>query len=162
VKAYDLYIFDVDGTLVRTRSGKEFRDGAADWELLPGRREALAALKAGGAKVGLASNQAEVAFGYLAEADVWREVNALAREVGADAVRVCCFHPEAPRLEYRRASAFRKPGPMMLWSIMEGLGVGKDHTLMVGDRDEDRGAAAAAGVDFMDAGEFFRGATGHE
>jgi D-glycero-D-manno-heptose 1,7-bisphosphate phosphatase len=160
VKDYDLYIFDVDGTLVRTRSGKEFRDGAADWELLPGRKEALAALKARGAKVGLASNQGGVAFGYLGWADVERELARLAGEVGADALHFCTFHPEGTLAPFRQASEFRKPAPGMLLAIMQDLGVGKDRTLMVGDRPEDRGAALAAGVDFADAGEFFGGHDG--
>jgi D-glycero-D-manno-heptose 1,7-bisphosphate phosphatase len=158
---YDLYIFDVDGTLVRTKSGKEFRDGAADWELLPGRKEVLAALKARGAKIGLATNQGGVAFGYLDEEGVWDAMLALAREVGADALRCCPFHPGGTVPRFRQDSPDRKPRPGMLLGIMGELGVTPGRTLMVGDRDEDRGAAGAAGCDFAWARDFFGEAGAH-
>jgi len=43
----------------------------------------------------------------------------------------------------------------MLVRIMAFYGVGRRETLFVGDSDLDRGAAAAAGVDFLPAGALF-------
>jgi phosphoglycolate phosphatase-like HAD superfamily hydrolase len=43
----------------------------------------------------------------------------------------------------------------MLVRIMAFYGVPREETVFVGDSEADRGAAAAAGVDFLDARELF-------
>lgn len=49
----------------------------------------------------------------------------------------------------------RKPNGGMLKLAMQFVGAEKAETVMVGDRDEDEQAAAAAGVKFIHADEFF-------
>lgn len=49
----------------------------------------------------------------------------------------------------------RKPAPGMLRAAMQAAGAGSDETLMVGDSDDDQGAAAAATCAFAWADDFF-------
>jgi D-glycero-D-manno-heptose 1,7-bisphosphate phosphatase len=157
MKEYKLVIFDVDGTLVKPKSGSEFRDGADDWELLPRRADVLASLRQRGVKTAFASNQGGVAFGYMSEQDIVRELFLTADALGVDRDNVywCCDHPQAKLEQYRRDSPWRKPGPMMLWTAMGFAGVKSHETLMVGDRPEDGKAAVAAGCAFRMAEDYF-------
>lgn len=156
---YQLYIFDVDGTLITTKSGATFRKTADDWQLLPKRIEKLQALKAEGACLALASNQGGVAFGYMLQGDILRELQATAKALGIPqgGVYICYTHPKASLEEYRMdEDRRRKPGPGMLLEAMSDFKAEPEETLMVGDREEDQRAAQSAGCHFMWAEEFFR------
>ena len=153
-----LVIFDADGTLVTTKSGATFRKTADDWQWLPGRLEKLKALQAQSSKIGIASNQGGVAFGYMRNADIINELHKMAREIGKDVyVAVCVTHPSASIDVYQAPyDTRRKPRPGMLLEVQEWHKIGPIHTLMVGDRPEDEQAAQNAGVAFMWADEFFK------
>lgn len=150
-----LYIFDVDGTLVTTRSGATFRKSADDWQWLPGRLEKLRELERQGAILAIASNQGGVAFGYLDLKEIRDEMNKLAEEAHIFYVALCFSHPKATLEAYREDSPHRKPGPGMLLEIIEALGEQIEQVVMVGDRPEDEQAAGAAGVGFVWAEDFF-------
>jgi D-glycero-D-manno-heptose 1,7-bisphosphate phosphatase len=51
---------------------------------------------------------------------------------------------------------WRKPLPGMLVEAMKDAGVAPEETLFVGDREEDRQAASAAGCAFRWAKDFFQ------
>lgn len=155
-KLYKLIIFDVDGTLTETRSGATFRKTADDWKWLPGRLERLAETREQGIKIGLASNQGGVAFGYLDPQEIRQELLKVGLAIHAAAVEMCFSHPKATRPGYHDDSLRRKPGPGMLLAIIEDSGESKEDTLMVGDRPEDEQAAKNCGCDFMWAKDFFR------
>jgi D-glycero-D-manno-heptose 1,7-bisphosphate phosphatase len=157
---YKLIIFDVDGTLVTTKSGVTFRKAADDWQWLPGRLERCQELYQEGTPIAVASNQGGVAFGYFSQEAITHEiVQVVAAITGIayypSALYLCYTHPQATIEEYREDSERRKPGPGMLLEAMETFGVAPSDTLMVGDRPEDAGAARAAGVAFQWAREFF-------
>ena len=152
---YKLIIFDVDGTLVTTKSGATFRKTADDWQWLPGRKEKLLQLEKEGIQTALASNQGGVAFGYFSHASIIHELYNLVDEANIGCVRWCETHPNAPIQEYRVDSNRRKPGPGMLDEIIKYFDMSKPDTLMVGDRPEDEQAAQNAGVAYMDAETFF-------
>jgi D-glycero-D-manno-heptose 1,7-bisphosphate phosphatase len=154
-----LVICDIDGTLVKPKSGGDFRKSADDWQWLPGRLEELQRLKAEGKSIRFATNQGGVAFEYLDERDVHNEFLRMVREIGYppghNIVHVCFTHPKAKLVGYREDSPRRKPGPGMLLEAMRQEDVTPEQTLMVGDRPEDQQAAAAAKVDFVWAWQFF-------
>ena len=154
-----LVIFDVDGTLVTTKSGATFRKTAADWQWLPRRLEKLKELDRQGMKFAVATNQGGVAFGYLDPLEIRHELMTMAKEGHIPFVEMCFSHPQATRPGYRDDSTRRKPGPGMLNEIIEASGEAKQDTLMVGDRPEDEQAAQNAGVAFMWADEFFKEAS---
>ena len=151
-----LIIFDVDGTLVTTKSGYTFRTSADDWQWLPLRLSKIATLHLQGIKLALATNQGGVAFGYMQESDIRSEIERMAAEMYAMYIGICYTHPNAKIEQYRSDSDRRKPGPGMLIEAQDHFKIGPIHTLMVGDRPEDEQAAQNAGVAFMWADEFFK------
>jgi len=156
---YKLIIFDVDGTLTETKSGQTFRQAADDWKWLPRRVMKLNQLIGGGTRVAFASNQGGVAFGYLKQDDILRQLARMAYSVGAPAgsLYICYTHPKATIEQYRAEDDYRrKPGPGMLFEAMADFEANPDETLYVGDRPEDEEAAKNAGCAFMWADEFFK------
>ena len=163
---YTLIVFDIDGTLVTTKSGKDFRQGADDWQWLPGRLEKCQELYNTGTKIAVASNQGGVAFGFMPKEEITYEIVRVVGDITGigyypAAVNICYTHPKASIEEYRQDDVRRKPGPGMVQEAMETFGTTTQDTLMVGDRPEDEQAARHAGVAFMWADEFFaeKGAT---
>ncbi len=151
-----LVIFDVDGTLVTTKSGETFRKTADDWQWLPGRKEKLGNVFKQNVVLGIATNQGGVAFGYMEEGLIAKEIDRLASEALIGWVEICYTHPNACIPEYYHANdPRRKPGPGMLLQIMQYTQIGPIHTLMVGDRPEDEQAAQNAGVAFAWSTDFF-------
>jgi D-glycero-D-manno-heptose 1,7-bisphosphate phosphatase len=121
------------------------------WEWVQNAREAVALATAHGWHVFLVTNQAGVARGLYGEADVdalliW-VADELRRAGGTlDDWRYCPYHSEAKIDAYRRDSEWRKPAPGMLVDLMRSWDVEPRHCVMVGDKDIDMQAAAAAGV----------------
>lgn len=149
-----LYIFDLNGTLTNT----PFVDHT-DLAILPGRKEKIAQLIAGGAYCAIATNQGGVAFGFATEDEAKAEVAGIAKELGITHWQISFGHPK-PKWGYeqygtRAALAMRKPEPGMLLALMEELKVEAYETLMIGDRDEDRDAASKAECQFLWAKDFF-------
>ena len=153
-----LYIFDVDGTLVETKSGDTFRKTADDWRWLPGRVQHLQDLSAH-THIAFASNQAGVAFPWskFTDLEISNEMKIMAEATNAVTWRCCFTTPNEKALpQYHNPNdPNRKPGPGMLLDIMHYLDTDKEHTLFVGDRPEDEQAAKAAGVRFQWAKDYF-------
>lgn len=167
-----LYIFDFDGTLIRSfmreEAGKHGTELKADVydvvEVLPGRAEALRRLlTVEGHALAAATNQGGVAFGYQTVGQVAlkmeRVVEALGLQPYEMPVYVCHHHPKATAdPDHWRDPAGcqrRKPAPGMLLEAMNDLGFSTRQTVYVGDMDTDKLAAGAAGIAYVDAEEFF-------
>lgn len=161
-----LYLFDIDGTLIRSflREGDAEHD-YDDVELLPRRNEAIADLIASNGSeyvgFGLVTNQAGVAMGYQTVEQVHAKLAVVVRKLGffdgcPFSIHVCFYHPEAKLEEWRMDPCpRRKPGPGMIREAIDAHRVLPAKTLFVGDLDSDREAAEAAGVAYRDAGWFF-------
>ncbi len=154
---YALCIFDADDTLRRTTvPGQPCPRATDQWELLPGVRATLGGIRwneAAGPCFGLASNQDQVGYGHLSEEMARSLLRDLARAAAAitppdAALQLCPHRPEA-------GCACRKPRPGMLRRIMAHYRVGPERTLFVGDSENDRLAAVAAGTAFAEAAEVF-------
>lgn len=149
-------IFDADATLRRCTVADQAcpnRDG--EWELIAGVKERLALIqwKERGIRVGIASNQAGVALGYLTEETAHELLWDMFKEAfgfygRADLIQLCPHPPEV-------GCNCRKPRPGMIDLIRFEARASKRKTLFVGDLESDRQAAENAGVHFQWAWEFF-------
>jgi D-glycero-D-manno-heptose 1,7-bisphosphate phosphatase len=64
-----------------------------------------------------------------------------------DDLRFCPFHPDAVVTAYRDAAhPWRKPAPGMLLDLIRAWQIDPAQAVLVGDKDTDLEAAAAAGV----------------
>lgn len=145
-----LYIFDVEATCVTHPVGGKFRKFPADWKMRPGLRWVAEYITHDlGAKIALCTNQGGVAYGILPKEEMQDELEKLARQLDAS-LYVCYHHPfasgEKAIEELAIECSCRKPKPGMILQAMKDHGVLPDETLYFGDREEDRLAAAAAGV----------------
>ena len=132
------------------------------FEWVPGALDAVRLATESGWHVFVVTNQSGVARGLYDEQAVrtllaW--VADEARRAGGtiDDARYCPYHPEAPLLAYRRASAWRKPGPGMVRDLVRAWELDPARCLLVGDQPSDVAAAEAAGV----AGHLFPGGDLH-
>jgi D-glycero-D-manno-heptose 1,7-bisphosphate phosphatase len=158
VRQFQLLIFDADDTLRRTTaSGKPCPHRPGEWELMPGVREMLSQLpwnNPSGPRLGLASNQDQVAYGFLTSEMARRLLRDLALAATgvapADPALQLCPHALDIQCDCR------KPNPGMLLRIMEHYGVGPADTAFVGNDPSDCEAAQRAGVSFFWADKLFR------
>lgn len=154
-----IYIFDKDGTLIGGL-GNRPANTPAEQQPLPGVVAKLAALRAAGHKLAIASNQGGVAWGFISEAEARALVRDAAAKVGGvDHWRCCCFDERAaaknPDSPFARPSYRRKPRPGILRELMRAAGIGAADTIMIGDQESDKQAAEAAGCGFVWARDFF-------
>lgn len=118
--------------------------------MLPGAAEAVAALNRAGWAVVVVTNQAGVAKGYFSAADVEAVHAFIAGQLAGAGARVdafyyCPHHPEGTADAYRVRCGCRKPEPGMLRAAAADLGLDPARSWMVGDRESDLAAGAAAG-----------------
>lgn len=128
------------------------------WEWVEGAREAVALACAHGWHVFVVTNQAGIARGLYGVQEVDSLLAWLADELRRaggtlDDVRYCPYHTEAQVDAYRRDSDWRKPAPGMILDLLKTWELDARRCIMIGDKDTDMQAAAAAGV----AGYLFPG-----
>jgi D-glycero-D-manno-heptose 1,7-bisphosphate phosphatase len=175
-----LAILDKDGTLVLPKSGNTFVQNPTDQILMVGAVEGCQRLIDAGYVLAIASNQGGVSMGYKTLDEAKSEMRYclhLLRGYGIEISRTLfCpdmegkegfivdidgkdFPPDnlkCPYMDIEIAGKWRKPQPGMLYmaathSVTDGW--------MIGDREEDRLAAEAAGFGFLDADEWRKGAS---
>lgn len=147
--------FDRDGVLNRD-DGYTHRPDQFEW--IAGAREAIRLCNDQGRLVFVVTNQAGVAKGFYDEATVRALHGWMAEELAAvgahvDAFEYCPHHPDGTVSHYSKACRRRKPAPGMIEDLLKAWPVDKSRSLLVGDKDSDIEAAAAAGI----GGRLFQG-----
>jgi len=121
---------------------------------------ALRYLWSQGVKLGIATNQTGVGFGYH---EPWEVLNKLARvrqQIGVPMLQEFALCAPGARPPYDRPEFWlrRKPGPDMLNRLIRHAGVLNSRTLFVGDMLVDEQAArnvGLAGIDYLHPVDFF-------
>ena len=118
---------------------------------IDGAKEAIRWLNDAGYYVFAVTNQAGVARGYYGEDDVrslhgWMQSELQSAGAHVDCFEYCPYHPEGAVERYRRVSELRKPAPGMILKLRKEWNVDMEGSFMIGDRDIDMQAAAAAGI----------------
>lgn len=167
-----LAVLDKDGTLVLPKSGNTFVQNPTDQILMVGAVEGCQRLIDVGYVLAIASNQGGVAASHKTLDEAISEMRYCLRllaglDIKIDRALFCpdfegneCFcvdlEGHKPVKDLGLMGLYRKPDPGMLLAATD-----KDpqDAWMIGDREEDRGAAEAAGFNFLDANEWRKGAS---
>jgi D-glycero-D-manno-heptose 1,7-bisphosphate phosphatase len=135
-------VLDRDGVI--NRDSPDYIKSAAEWEPLPGALAAIAALKAAGFRVVVATNQSGLARG-LFDLQTLGEIHqrmlaAVAAAGGSlDGIFFCPHGPDA-------GCACRKPAPGLLLQVAERFACGFEQMVFIGDSARDLAAARAVGA----------------
>jgi histidinol-phosphate phosphatase family protein len=156
IKGRRLLFLDRDGTLNRS-FGNRPPDRPDEVELLPGVEAQLHHAAALGWCIVIVTNQGGIAFGYQTERQAQAIHQAVldALPVTVDASYLCPHHPEGTIPRYAVRCPCRKPAPGAILDALARFEAKPQECLFVGDQESDKLAAAAAGVPFRWAWEFF-------
>ena len=150
-------LFDRDGVL-NVDTGYLHRP--QEWVWIDGAPETIASVKKRGQLAIVVTNQSGIARGYYDETHLhalhaWVNDDLEHRTgVRIDAFYHCPYLPDAPVAALAHPDhPDRKPNPGMLLRAIADHGLDPASCLMIGDKDSDMQAAAAAGV----TGKLFRG-----
>jgi D-glycero-D-manno-heptose 1,7-bisphosphate phosphatase len=134
---------DRDGVLNRKPARACYVRSWAEFEWLPGAREALARLKQAGYRVIVISNQAGVARGAMTEADLQEIHRRMVREATRAGGRIDAIY-YCPH-NWEEGCECRKPRPGMLFQAQRDFNLDLTRAWLIGDDERDAEAAEAAG-----------------
>lgn len=140
---------DRDGVL-NVDTGFAHRSDQIVW--VPGAAAAVARLNAAGFLVFVVTNQSGIARGlydteHVVSLHRWMAGELLRRGARIDDWRYCPFHPDHRPERFADKASWRKPAPGMLLDLMNAWQVDRAGSFMIGDKQSDMDAAAAAGID---------------
>ena len=164
MKNYKIFFADLDGTLIKTKSGSTFPKGIWDMEL---RFDVLDAIKKlGPKKVLIASNQGGIEKGFVDAEGFRAKMEYICRSI-AEYCNCECFSGYCTSNDVNGPT--RKPNPGMLEMLTEKyvgdpFGYVKSVSLMIGDAsgkpgqfsDSDKKTAGNFGIDYLDVDDFVR------
>jgi D-glycero-D-manno-heptose 1,7-bisphosphate phosphatase len=132
---------DRDGTLI---IDQDYLSDPAGVVLLPGVVDGLTRARSLGYRLFLFTNQSGIGRGYYTLADAHRVNARMEAMIGLPSPLFddICIAPEAPD----QPSLYRKPSPRFIHEMITKHALDPQHCYMVGDRESDIAAGAAAGI----------------
>jgi D-glycero-D-manno-heptose 1,7-bisphosphate phosphatase len=123
----------------------------ANFKWIPGTIEAIKALNDAGYYVFVATNQSGIARALYSEHEMHALHDHIAQKLAESGAHVddwrhCPFHPEGKIAAFTRVSDWRKPGPGMILDLLRAWPVDRAKSVLIGDKESDMQAAAAAHV----------------
>ncbi len=118
---------------------------------MPGAQEAIQLANEAGYRCFIVTNQAGIGKALYGLDEYWSlrahvRQELRSRSIWIDDERFCPDHPEAVLAPYRRRNDWRKPGPGMIRDLLEKWPTDVTRSWLIGDKDSDLEAAAAAGI----------------
>jgi len=141
---------DLDGTVRGTKGTKPCPNKPEDQYVLEGRKEVISKYKRDGYKIIAVTNQGGVGLGYMTSEDNKRclaDLNERLDFVFDDMLAATA----TPQDKHH----WTKPRPGMLMHAADKHNIDLNRSIMVGDKEGDKGAAEAAGTKFQWAKDFF-------
>lgn len=140
--------FDRDGVLNYDHG---YTHKIADFEWIPGAKEAILSLNNQGFRVFVVTNQAGVAKGFYDEKAVLMlhdfmqgELNSIGAFI--DQFYYCPYHPKGNITTYALHHPDRKPEPGMILKAFNEWKINRNRTFLVGDKETDLQAASRANI----------------
>ena len=162
IKVAPALCLDFDGTIRKSKSGKQFIENADDVELMAGIEKIIWIYRNMGWLIVGISNQGSVSFGYKRPSHIEKEMQATFDLFKNNPFHIVkfCYHMEGGKVEpFNHRSMLRKPNIGMLalaefeaWE--EGYMIDWDKSIFVGDRPEDEHCAINANIKFHHIDQF--------
>jgi len=139
---------DLDNTLIKTISGKTFPLGISDWKL----NEALLPIIERAVKrnyiIAIVTNQGGIEEGFITEAQFISKLDDIIKELikklnKYKGVRIVSEYCKSYKEVYER-----KPNPGMGYAIALDFNIDMKNSIMIGDREEDKGFADNCNLTF--------------
>jgi D-glycero-D-manno-heptose 1,7-bisphosphate phosphatase len=139
---------DRDGT-INVEKGYVYK--YEDFDLLPGVIEGLKLLTLYGIKIFIITNQAGIAKGYYTEVEFNNITEIIQNNLENKGIKIertlyCPHHPEGIIPAYTKTCLCRKPGTLLLESIIEENSYKKNEVALIGDKNSDIDAGKKLGL----------------
>jgi len=141
---------DLDGTVRTTANDKPCPSRPDEQNVMDGRYDKIWDYKNKGYKIVAVTNQGGIGLGYMTKKDCEDCLEDINHKLGK-VFDLMLYAPDSPHVK----GPMTKPNPGMLVHAAGQLDIDLKKSLMVGDRDSDKGAAENAGVKFEWAKDFF-------
>ena len=148
-KLHKALFLDLDDT-VRTSKRGPCPNRPEDQEVLPNRYDKIHDYKKRGYKIIAITNQGGIGLGYMTDKQCQDCLKDLDDRLGG-AFDKMYYAPAPPKAKH----PLTKPNPGMIHRAQKEMNIDLSKSIMVGDRDSDKGAAQNAGVRFKWAKDFF-------
>lgn len=132
---------DLDGTIIKTKSGEKFPTKIEDWEFISNVLPAIKRYSEKGYLIIIVSNQGGVELGFVTNDFISTRFNIIRKEI-EDYIRADVNMAYCPSMDHYD----RKPNPGMAYYFAINLNLDLRKSIMVGDNESDANFAIMAGI----------------